>query len=259
MATEVNMFTEIENAILKKDISEPTLINIAANLYTITKTTASDRQWFTKNVAQNKEFLDMNKTFVQHVLIPEVQEVPGLNGLDLSQSMSTIINTHHKMLRDALQIYLLSLFTKAKDFSYNFDTSKLVDFKRVIFYLAHSLEIEATDQRLISLLQEINSNMSQMLYFTTVTLLVNPDSMKKCTRLDLEWMASRLAEKETAQAIEFTIGAWTRRLLINALLLKASEMPIHEPTTDDEKSMAKELLFVPNKPSEQPQQQVANS
>lgn len=251
MASDAHIFDNISLSIKNNEINEPTLINIAANLYNIIKTTAADRQWFTKNVANNKEFLDMSKTFIEYILIPQVTDVPGLNGLDLTQSVSTLINTHHKMLRDALQIFLISLFEKAKGFSFSFEKNDIRDFKRLIFYLAHTLELEPTNQNLTDLLQEINHSVSQSLYFSSVYLLINQEALSKLSRLQLEWIASRFAEKSTAQAIEHTIGSWTRRLLINALLLKAAELPQEEPKNEIDQELAQEILFVPNNQQQQ--------
>ncbi len=246
MTTTPNFFRLVIDEINNNNLSDTERFNVSVNLFSLLKKASTDRQWVVKNLPHNPELVELFKIFVEKELKPKNTDMASLQALDLSPGIPSVITTHHKILREAFEHLIIQHLESLQSFEFNIEKDSLLNFKKVLFYLEHTLELESNNEQLKKLLQSTQDKFAQDLFFTATYLLMNPDKSKFTSRIQLEWIASQFLNEEKAQVIEYIIGHWTRKVLVNSLITQALKAPQVEPVTDEEKEMVKEIIFTTN-------------
>ncbi len=243
MTTPPNFFKLVIDEIQNNKLTDTSRFNVSVNLFSLLKKASTDRQWLVKHLPYNRDMLELFKVFIEQEIKPKVADMPALQELDLSQSIPSVITTHHKILRQAFEIFIQQQLTTLSSFEYNIEKDGVLPIKTVLFYLEHALNLETSNEELNKLLVTVQDKLAQDLFFTATYLLMNQDKAKITSRIQLEWLASQFLDEEKAPVIEYIIGHWTRKVLIHSLIALSLKAPEKEPETDEEKAMVKEIIF----------------
>jgi hypothetical protein len=238
-----NVFKMIVEQVKNKTLSETAYFNVAVSLYDLLKKVATDRQWVVKHLPYNPDIHELFRVFIEQELKPKVSDVAALQMLDFSCGIVSTITTHHKILREAFEHLITQHLEAYGSCEYNIESDEVLPLKKALCYLGHTLHLETHYEPLKKQLQGVQDKLAQELFFTATYLLMNSEKTKNMSRIQLEWLASQFLHEENAPTIEYIIGHWTRKVLIQSLIALSLKAPQKEPETDAEKEMAKEIIF----------------
>lgn len=243
MAQNPHFFDVVISEIKNNTLSDLTRFDVSVNLLNLLKKAATDRQWVVKHLPSNPKLNELFEVFIKEELKQKLPQMSALQELDLAHGITSAITVHHKMLRDAFALFVQQQLQALTSFEFNIERDSLLSFKKVLFYLKHMLTLETSNEELQKLVSSMQNKMAQDLFFTATYLLMNQDKSKITSRIQLEWLASRFLDEENAPVIEYTVGHWTRKMVIHSLITQALKAPQKEPETDEEKMMAREIIF----------------
>jgi hypothetical protein len=243
MTTAPDFFNLVISEINNDKISDMLRFDVSVNLSNLLKKAATDRQWVVKHLPQNPKLIELFGVFIEKELKPKLSQLASLQAIDFSRGIPSAITTHHLVLRQAFELFIQTQLEALSSFEFNIERDSLLNFKKVLFYLGHTLNFETNNEQLQKLVQTMQDKLAQDLFFTSTYLLMNQNKSKITSRIQIEWLASQFLNEEKASIIEYIIGHWTRKMLIHNLIAQALKTPEQEPGNDDEKIMVKEIIF----------------
>lgn len=243
MSTTPDFFKVVIDEIKNNKLSDTVRFDVSVNLLNFLKKASTDRQWVAKHLPSNPKLSELFSIFIEQELKPKLQNLTSFQELDLSVGIPSTITVHHKILREAFEQFIQNQLEAVSSFEFNIERDELLNFKLVLFYLKHMLTLETNNEALQKLIQTMQNKLAQDLFFTATYLLMNQAQTKITSRIQLNWLASQFLAEDKAPVIEYTVGHWTRKMLIHALITQALKAPQKEAATDTEKIMAQEIIF----------------